>query len=883
MNGLQHPDLFDPLSKRELEILKLMADGLSNQEIGQQLFLTAGTVKWYNKHIFTKLGTKNRTQATAQARLLGLLGEPAFERLTLVPRSNLPPCLTSFVGRVSELDDVVKRLEVGNCRLLSLIGPGGIGKTRLAIEAGLRVLPKFKDGVFFVALETVHSNMQIAPAIANACEFQFSRGEDYHQQLLDFLRDKHLLLVLDNFEHLLEGTSLVSALLTKIPDITLLVTSRSALQLHEECTIVVQGMAFPSAITDMSTDSCDAVQLFLDRAKRVRADVSLQLDGPWIARICQTTLGMPLAIELAASWLRTLSCQEIAREIEQTTDFLTASLRNVPERHRSLRAVFQWSWDLLGEQARQVYTKLSVFHGGFSRDALEMVTGASLAVLSHLIDKSLVHTVSAGRYDLHPLLREYAQEQLHTAGQAEGTRVAHSRYYLSFLAQRTADLKGKRQVAALREVHIEFDNLRAAWHESVKQKDFAALNAALEGLDVYEAMTQEGSELLVEAYQELSSELERQRPSVWRRLLLLGGSGETLTESAVRQLLANSEIDGDHQTQGMALLKLREIAMDSHDYDAALGYLDQAHALYEQLGEKFYVAIILGLKVFCYKVQGQQADAAHANRQALAINRDIGNLNGLGGCIAADGDEAFHAGDYTRAEASKREALRIHKEIGDRAGAMFNVRYVGLLRFIQGDLVAARECFREALETARILNREWPQFCAVLQALLCVIDNDYAKADLLFEESRAASIGHLPNLFWINWGQALSDYGLQRYAQAKTHSYAALMYAQKIQSVALTSVTLPICALVLANEGQKCLAVEVLTKCGSATKWVGEWTPSTQLMNELKFQLGPHAFDLAWTSGTARRLDEVTTELMAYLSVGCGGSTTANAELNWLD
>ena len=253
---------------------------------------------------------------------------------------------------------------------MTLVGPGGIGKTRLAIEAARQHVALFPDGVYFVPLAPVESPHLLASVIAEALSVSLSGSENASTQLVRALRDKRLLLVLDNFEHLLEGTGLLTDLLDA-PNIKLVVTSRERLNLQEEWVEEVAGLAYPRGRLTGTPEAYAAVELFVQRAQQVQAGFSLADNTQAVVDICQRVEGMPLGLELAATWLRVMPCQEIAPQIERSLDFLTTAVRNVPERHRSVRAVLDHSWNLLSETERQVLARLSIFRGGFDLEAAD--------------------------------------------------------------------------------------------------------------------------------------------------------------------------------------------------------------------------------------------------------------------------------------------------------------------------------------------------------------------------------------------------------------------------------------------------------------------------------------------------------------------------------
>jgi predicted ATPase len=320
------------------------------------------------------------------------------------------------------------------CRLLTLTGMGGIGKTRLALEFAWRHKDMFSDGVTYVPLASINSVESIVPAIAEAFAFSFSGPTDPKEQLFNFMSDgmKHTtLLVLDNFEHLIARSSaaaeLVHEVLQRMPSLKILTTSREQLSLHGEWMYELHGLPVPPAEFTKQLESYSAATLFVQCAQRIQPDFEItEEEKPAVARICHMLEGIPLAIELAAAWVGMLTCREIADEIESNIDILTTTMRDIPERHRSMRATFDHSWRLLSNAERDVLRRLSVFRGGFYRHAAEIIAGASLSSLASLVFKSLVRRTGNGRYDLHEVIRQYALAYLaKNESQYDATRDHH--------------------------------------------------------------------------------------------------------------------------------------------------------------------------------------------------------------------------------------------------------------------------------------------------------------------------------------------------------------------------------------------------------------------------------------------------------------------------
>lgn len=394
------------------------------------------------------------------------------------PTNNLPVDTTPFVGRKAELAELANLITNPDCRLITLVGPGGSGKTRLAIAAARGANAAFVDGAVFVALAPISSPDLIASTVATTLNLTLERQSTPQSQVLRYLRRRKLLLVLDNFEHLLampvEQTDENSALpllidiLQQAADVTMLVTSRERLNLQGEWLYDVAGLETPTEETTvLSGDSAvtaSAPALFVQTARRLRSDFAPTLDEQAaIRRICRLVNGMPLAIELAASWVRMFSCTGIANEIEESLGFLSTTLHDIPARHRSMQAVFDHSWKLLRKEEQAVFARCSVFRGGFTREAAQDITGATLPILAALVDKSLLNCSQDGRYSVHELARQYAAHRLDESEETAATRNRHLAFFAQLSEEAEPRIRSGPQCAIWHDrIEREHDNIRAA-------------------------------------------------------------------------------------------------------------------------------------------------------------------------------------------------------------------------------------------------------------------------------------------------------------------------------------------------------------------------------------------------------------------------------------
>lgn len=514
--------------------------------------------------------------------------------ISTVGAHNLPPQTTAFVGRTAELMLLGDYLTQPDIRVVSLVGPGGIGKTRLGVQVALENRTVFLNGVCFVPLASIQSPDFLIPAMVEALEITVTNAERPKTQLLDHLANRELLLFLDNFEHLVDGgVDLLVDILHAAPEVKLLVTTRERLNLLGERVFEVGGLPIPQNPDDeVLTHS--AVQLFLQSARSTRAGFAPdEADLAEIARICRLVEGLPLALELAAAWVHVLSCREIATEIERNLGALSAPTRNIPQRHRSLRAVCDYSWGLLADDERRAFLKFGVFVGKFDREAAQRVTGVSLLTLSALVDKSLLRKTSTDLYDIHELLRQYASKKLaEEPAELEAALDRHAGYYAALADRHSTPPDRSQKQAGLAAIETALDNILAAWQWSLIRGRYHDLSAMLAGLFLFYQMYGrfwEGADLFERAVADLklqSTGLETGQPQELRRLLgslyirqglllyRLGHLNEA--QAQFRQALELCESIDDRLELVYVLNNLAVLALNDQDNEAAARYVYRA-------------------------------------------------------------------------------------------------------------------------------------------------------------------------------------------------------------------------------------------------------------------------------------------------------------------
>jgi predicted ATPase/DNA-binding SARP family transcriptional activator len=639
-----------------------------------------------------------------------------------IQTSNVPVYLTPFIGRARELADLARLIGDPSCRLITLVGSGGIGKTRLAVQAASHQRNAFAQGAAFVPLVAIDSVEAIVPAIADALGFSFYGPIPPRLQLFSHVRDKQLLLILDNVEQLLvedtvqgNAADLFVQILEHTSGIKLLVTSREPLNVQGEWVYPVEGLQIPEGDPSEAIESLAAVALFVQRAKRARAGFTLsEKDYPNLARLCRLVDGSPLALELAATWVRTLSVIEIVKEIERNLDFLSTTVRDLPERHRNMRVVFDHSWKLLTEEEQGVLLQLSVFHGGFRREAAEDVAGATLSVLSSLITKSLVRRSSDNRYDMHELIRQFATGYFSAYPEEQKeTQARHGKYYLTTFAGADGRLRSPAQREALAEWTAEIDNIRVAWNWAVTQSEFGLIEQALRAFAMlYETRGwyQEGIDTLDRAIDALEaahgpSPADRTGRAALGHLLTnralltyrLGRHEETQAtlECSLRILTPLN----DARLIVEPITYLGSVISLAGDYARALDLFADAREKALAVGDRVFAATSLSLHAHYSRLIGKPGNQHGRLQAAVAEWRAVGDPRFIGFGLNFLGQSALALGRFDEARTALEESVELNMSVGARWNLGHAFQGLGAVAQAQGEHQRAADMFLKAVNT----------------------------------------------------------------------------------------------------------------------------------------------------------------------------------------
>lgn len=786
---------------------------------------------------------------------------------------NLPVHRMVFFGRQTELAEIQGHVLNSNCRLVSIIGPGGIGKTSLAIAAGAELAAHFPQGVFLVSLAPLETADQIIVALAEILGLQNLVTENPKQQLLNYLKRKKMLLIFDNYEHLLPDVGLIAGIVENAPEVQLIVTTRQRLNLGAELVYTLKGMRYPTLSNNNleMLNSYDAVQLLVGHAELARPEVSLEPDDfEPVVRICNLVEGMPLALVLAANWLDMLSFAEIAEEIAESLDFLESERGDLPPRQRSVRAVFNGSWSRLPEAAQATFARLTVFRGGFTREAARAVCKTSLRDLRVLVNSSFVTVSASGRYEVHELMRQLGAEQLETMGTAENTKTDHSRYYLSYLRQLEDEIRKDGQIEAMQKILDDYDNIRIAWNWAVDRGDREGINQALECLHLffdYQVRYVEGRALFLKAKIALGPPPESNADLIYARILnryaFMGIFIDHSEEASKADLKLALEIALAYDDQSEIALNCMARNSYFEDPPNNLKEFIKAEEIYQRLEDNFYLARVYIAIANCYGFLMDQVNGKAYLEKSVQLARKTGDQLSLSLALGNLSEIALATGEYDLASQYIEEAV----SYGPGAHE-FSYLLAGFNHILAGNLEKAEEAGRKGLAMAEEIGHRY--LTAISLAILSIwagLKGELESGREWAEKSGRIEENNMLGLVLAPWGLFINLARLEHWEEAARALAAAFKQAEKQNLPAPLIWLMAGAALVAAEKGELETAVRFLSISLNhpfqATGWMMGWPRLSGLDAELREKVGEEIFERAWADGVAYNMEFLPSEILA--------------------
>lgn len=775
-----------------------------------------------------------------------------------MPPSNLPAQLTPLIGRVPEIATACERLRCPDVRLLTLTGPGGTGKTRLALQVAVNLLEDFRDGVYFVDLAPIRDPTYVESTIAQRLGVKETGEQPLMDGLKESLRGKQLLLLFDNFEHILEAAPLVTELLAAAPNLKVLITSRAVLHLYGEHELVVPPLAIPDPTRLPSLDHLsqyEAVQLFAQRAQAVKADFTLTHgNAPAVAEICQRVDGLPLAIELAAGRSKLFAPDGLLARLGNRLQVLTCGARNLPERQQTLRNTIAWSYHLLDEAGQRLFKRLAVFKGDWTLDAVAAVCDAAgglgidvLDGLLMLVDHSLVRQVegsdSDSRFTMLETIREYALERLEEAGEGPTLRRCHAAFCLQLAEMAAPWLWGSAQLQWLSRLEADQGNFRAALAWSLTAVGDMVLGLRLAG-------------------------------GLWPFWLLRGYASEG-RDWLTRLLALPHHSDVSSPVRAKALYGAGVLAGAQGDYIQAVAFCEESLALFRDLENQPGMAWSLNQLAFVALNQGYDVQATARAQESLALFREVGDQRGVAESLDHLGRVVRNQGDYKRATTLFQESLILFREVGHQRGIAHSIRSLGNMAWTQGDYAAAHTLFEESLKRFGELDDNQGTALALTSLGLVARERrDYVAACALFEESLILQreLGDTNGIAHSLFALGTVAYRHGDDARARGLFEESLELFDKVADLAHLAMTLAMLARLASvggAEGQleraaRLLgAVEALCEAvGMQLPWIRSDYEPAVVRDQMDAAAYARVFPAAWTAGRAMSVEQAIVDAL---------------------
>jgi predicted ATPase/class 3 adenylate cyclase/DNA-binding XRE family transcriptional regulator len=781
---------------------------------------------------------------------------PAPRTLDTHPH-NLPIQPTPFIGREQAVSSVLQTLMRPEVRLLTLTGPGGVGKTRLALQVAAEASEHFVDGTWFVPLAPLRAADLVLSTIGQTLELEVVGGQAPLEQVKQALGEKSTLLLLDNFEHVAEAAVLVAELLAACPQLTILVTSREPLHLLAEHEFAVPELALPDLqhLPDLpALSQYEAVALFIERARAVKPDFAVtNANAPAVAEICARLDGLPLAIELAAVRSKLLSPHELLARLGQSLQLLTSSTRDVPVRQRTLRSAIQWSYDLLGEQEQHLFRWLSVFRGGCTLLAVESVAAmlgddlvSPLDRIASLLDKSLLRQTAQEtekpRLLMLETIREFALEYLAASGERAAARQAHASYYLALAEEAAPALKGPQHAAWVHRLARDYDNLRATMQWTLEQ-----VGSRPEGIEL--ALKVRDS--LTEFWNVRGLYME-----AWTFLEPVAIASEDAAPALrARALRAAAEYTPDQNLRRCAAL------------------WQECLEIYQELGDKRGIADALSsLALIERQMGGPYAAAAGRLEERLALAREFGDKEDIASALFSHADALGFLGEFRRARLLFEESLALRRELGNKRGAAWSLYGLAMWLFIEhdpADQLSARDRLEESLALSQQSgDKTLLGLCAWLNGWMALYQGDLDTAEAQLEQS--LRLWRETNEVWrAVWAHALLGRAATQHgdlARARALHQESLQEAGTFADHFLIAFCLDGLAETLAREGHHTWAARTWGAAESYLDRSGVPRTLYKIVNyetniaDLRARMGEPTFAAAWDEGQSLTLAQILVE-----------------------
>lgn len=780
---------------------------------------------------------------------------PPLKTLSSRP-NNLPVQPTPFIGREQEVTAVVQLLNRENVRLLTLTGPGGTGKSRLSLQVAMEMSNIFPDGIVFVNLTPIADPALVIPTIARTLELKETGDQSLLALLKASLREKKLLLLLDNFERVVSAATQLADLLAACPKLKIVVTSRAVLHVRAEYEFAVPSLALPDPqrpqhLHDLAAlAQYEAVALFIQRAQAVRPDFQItEANAPAIVEICARVDGLPLAIELAAARMKLLTPQALLARLSQRLQVLTSTAKDLPSRQQTLRSTIEWSYTLLDSYEQQVFCRLSIFTGGCTVEAVEAVYARLgdeaervLDGVSSLADKSLLRQTEIGeesRLMMLETIREYAVERLAARGETERAREAHATYYLSLAEEAEPGLCGPQQVAWFERLEREHDNLRAAiqWFLEPRSPGEQRIEMALRLLGA------------LQRFWRMSGHFSEGHSYLERALALSQGAR---TEARAKALNVAADV----------------ALFDLYEHERAEALCQESLALYRELGDSRGIATSLSLLgwVAQRKFHREAANALH--EEELALSRQLGDRRGIAEALYDLSYLAFSEGDYDRSYALKEESLALLRELGDKWRIAFLLLQVVSVASYAGDYDKAFPLAEEGLSLFRELeDKEGTADALLALGGVALNQGDYARAEAALVEGldmyREPGLkrGIAKSLFAL--GRVA--FGQEKYARAQELHTDGLTLFTELDDKWLIALALEELAAAVAMQEQPTWAARLVGAAAAYRESIGstplpaERTNYQHALVHARTQLGQERFEAAVEEGREMTPEEALT------------------------